>query len=407
MFDTARPANHELDNPKTAFDFEGLKILQVSTVADTVRRFIAPFARHFQSLGASVDAAANGVESDQDCRAIYNNCFDLPFSRSLLSKDNLLNAKRRLEQIVEKGQYDIVHVHTPIAAFITRHALRKRRHHLKVVYTAHGFHFMDGDKSIKSRMYRMAERIAANWTDHLIVINEMDYHNALRYKLGTPETVSLLPGIGIDLEEFSQANPELSTATSGDIRSELGLPDTANIFLMIAEYTANKRHCDAIEALSKTENKNFHLVLAGPRTEDFKLRQLAVACGVADRVHALGFRRDIAELLHASDAVLLVSDREGLPRSIMEALAMGKTVIGTRIRGTSDLLKDDVGILVRRRSPDDIAGAMQRSLEFESNNEARRKILAACDLSGILEAHEKIYQRLKFPAGNFFDRKEV
>ena len=253
-------------------------------------------------------------------------------------------------------------------------------------------------------MFRTAERIAANWTDHLIVINQMDYDNALRYGLGSPETVSLLPGIGIDLNEFSQANLDLSA--SSNVKAELGLPDSAHLFLMIAEYTTNKRHCDAIEALAKTENENFHLVLAGPRTDDHKLRQLAVECGVADRVHALGFRKDIAGLLQASDAVLLVSDREGLPRSIMEALAMGKTVIGTKIRGTSDLLKDDVGLLVPRRSPDDIAKAMLRSLDFESNQDARRKVLAACDISGILAEHEKIYQRVSLPNADLIVRKE-
>ena len=404
MDKTEISANYQSGGQKTASDFDGMKILQVSTVADTVRRFIAPFARHFQSLGAIVDTAANGVESDEDCQSVYNNCFDIPFSRSLLSKDNLLSARWRLKEIVAEGQYDIVHVHTPIAAFVTRHALRKSRKHLRVVYTAHGFHFMDGDKGLKSKVFRMAERIAARWTDHIIVINQMDYDNALRYRLGTPETVSLLPGIGIDLKEFSQANLDLSA--SSDIKTELGLPDTANLFLMVAEYTANKRHCDAIEALAKTENENFHLVLAGPRTEDDKLRQLAVDCGVADRVHALGFRKDVAGLLQASDAVLLLSDREGLPRSIMEALAMGKTVIGTKIRGTSDLLKDNVGLLVPRRSPDDIAKAMRRSLDFEPNQAARRRVLEACDITGILAEHEKIYQRVSLPVANPIVRKE-
>lgn len=397
-------ANHETSGQNTASDFDGMKILQVSTVAATVRAFITPFARHFQSLGATVDTAANGVESDEDCRSVYNNCFDLPFSRSLLSKDNLLNARWRLKQIVAEGKYDIVHVHTPIAAFVTRFALRKSRKHLRVVYTAHGFHFMDGDKSLKSKMFRTAERIAARWTDHLIVINQMDYDNALRYNLGSPETVSLLPGIGIDLKEYSQTN--LGLSASSNIKTELGLPDTANLFLMVAEYTANKRHCDAIEALAKTENENFHLVLAGPRTEGPKLRQLATEFGVAGRVHSLGYRKDIASLLQASDAVLLVSDREGLPRSVMEALAMGKTVIGTKIRGTSDLLKDNVGLLVARRSPDELAKAMHQSLDFESNQDARRRVLEACDISGILAAHEKIYQRVSLPAANRIDRKE-
>ena len=397
-------ANHQSGGQKAASDFDGMKILQVSTVAATVRVFIAPFARHFQSLGAVVDTAANGVESDADCQSVYNNCFDIPFSRSLLSKDNLLNARWRLKQIVAEGQYDIVHVHTPIAAFVTRHALRKSRKHLRVIYTAHGFHFMDGDESLKSRVFKMAERIAAKWTDHLIVINQMDYDNALRYGLGSPETVSLLPGIGIDLKEFSQANLELSA--SSDIKTELGLPDTAKLFLMMAEYTTNKRHCDAIEALAKTENENFHLVLAGPQIRHPKLTQLAVESGVADRVHILGFRKDCPELLQASDALLLVSDREGLPRSIMEALAMGKTVIGTKIRGTSDLLKDNVGLLVPRRSPDDLAKAMHRSLDFESNQDARRKVLEACEISGILAAHEKIYQQVSPPAANPIVRQE-
>ena len=171
-----------------------------------------------------------------------------------------------------------------------------------------------------------------------------------------------------------------------------------NLFflLMIAGFTKNKRHEVAIRAMATlTADDPFHLAIAGDGGKlKQQLQDLARELGVSNRVHFLGYRTDIQELLTAADVQLLISKREGLPRSVMEGLAFNKKIIGTRIRGIQDLLQDGVGILLDECTPSALAQAFKSSMTFEPNDERRLEVLERCSLKNILEEHEKLYGRL-------------
>ena len=97
-----------------------------------------------------------------------------------------------------------------------------------------------------------------------------------------------------------------------------------------------------------------HYLIAGRGAGGEQLYSLARQCGVEERVHLLGYRADVPELMAASDLYAFPSYREGLPVSMMEAMAMGKAVVCSRIRGNVDLLADGEGGFMRM--PDDVAG---------------------------------------------------
>ena len=103
------------------------------------------------------------------------------FSRSPLSKDNL-KAYKQLKNVIENGNYDIVHCHTPNASVITRLACRKfrKKNNLKVFYTAHGFHFYKGAPKVNWLVYYPIEKFCSRFTDKLITINTEDYELAKR-----------------------------------------------------------------------------------------------------------------------------------------------------------------------------------------------------------------------------------
>ena len=117
-------------------------LLIVATVAGTIAGFLAPYAAHFRSLGWRVDAAANGATSDPRLLEAFDRVHELPLSRSLRDVRGLERGRRALAEILETSP-DIVHVHTPIASFLTRIAVRQlpRDRRPAVAYTAHGFHF--------------------------------------------------------------------------------------------------------------------------------------------------------------------------------------------------------------------------------------------------------------------------
>ncbi len=94
----------------------------VATVSMTIRGFLTPYATHFREMGWHVDAAANGATSNPDLVGIFDQLHELPLSRSILDVRGILRAMSAITRILDRD-YDIVHVHTPIAAFVTRAAI--------------------------------------------------------------------------------------------------------------------------------------------------------------------------------------------------------------------------------------------------------------------------------------------
>ena len=341
------------------------RLLIVSTSAVTLRAFLAPIAEHFRLQGWQVDALAQGATTCALCQQSFDHVWDVVWSRNPKQLQNLLIAPHQVRDAVEEGQYDIVHTHTPVASFITRYALRNTHGAScpTVIYTAHGFHFHSEKRFYKNIIFLSLERLAGKWTDYLVVINRDDEYAARRYKLVPQERVVYMPGIGIDLAQYSPA--VVSDEETGRIRQELGLQKDEAFFLMIAEFNPGKRHGDAVKALKYLSRKQIHLVFAGTGPLMEQTRALANKLGLEDKVHFLGYRNDIPALLRASVASILPSEREGLPRSVMESLSLGVPVIGTDIRGIRDLLCDDTGIMVHVGDTKSLAEAMARVLDDE------------------------------------------
>jgi glycosyltransferase involved in cell wall biosynthesis len=322
--------------------------------------------------------------------------WDIDWTRDLTGLSGLPKQLRTVRQIVARGRYDIVHVHTPIAALVTRLALRLRdpRNGPKLVYTAHGFHFSADRTTPGSAAFLAAEKLAGRWTDELVVINRADRLAAERWRLVPADHLHLMPGIGLDIGRYRA--DQVGAADITGVRNGLGLSPGDALFLMIAEFTANKRHADAIMALLRLGRSDVHLAIAGREGHALPAaRRLITESGLDRQVHILGFRHDIPALIKASVATVLVSEREGLPRSVMESLALATPVIGTDIRGVSDLLSDGGGLLVKVGDVNAIAQAMGWMLNHPEDAQTYGKRgsakLASYDLSHIIALHDDLY----------------
>lgn len=368
------------------------KLLIVTTVPITIRGFLLPFVRHFQSLGWQVDGMAQDITQDQDCVESCDRVYDIQWSRNIFDPRNIFAGISRVREVVGQGDYDLVHVHTPIAAFITRYALRTNQK-TKVIYTAHGFHFYRGGNPIKNAIYFNLEKLAGKWTDYLVTINREDETVAKKHNFLPTERIYYTPGIGVDRNYY--ASGKNSATAIAAIRQELALSATDTLLLSIAEFTPRKRHPDLLNALARVANPKIHLALAGEGKIKSAMVKLAQRLGIAQQIHFLGYRQDIPTLIQAADAVLLVSQQEGLPRSIMEAMCLNTPVIGSNIRGTQDLLADDCGLLVELGNIDALAQAMIQVVEDRDRlatmaAKARVKI-KDYDLKHIIKQYDNIY----------------
>jgi glycosyltransferase involved in cell wall biosynthesis len=376
----------------------GGKMVHVATVHNTLRSFLLPFAKFFTAKGWQVDGIANGIDRCQRCKDTYHKTSEISWSRNPLAPSNFLKAAPRLRSLVEQGGYDIVHVHTPVAAFVARWALRKLRREgrVTVIYTAHGFHFHKLGSRAGNFGYRLLEKVAGRWTDYLVVINEEDRQAALHYKLVPPERLVLMPGIGVDTDALSPS--DVSEEAVQKVRTELGLARDSVLFLMIAEFTPNKRHVDVLHAIARAKEIPFRVAFAGEGSTLEATKALASELGVADRVIFLGFRQDIPALIRAARATLIVSLREGLPRSTMESLSLEVPAIGTDIRGVRDLLSGECGILVPPKDPAALSEALCRlaqdvSLATAMGCRGREKMTGEYRLENVIRLHEDLYAR--------------
>lgn len=372
--------------------------LFVTTVSVTLEAFLVPFAEHLRAEGWRIDGLANGASSNPRIADTFDNLYDVAWTRNPLAPSNVLGTSAKVRGIVEAGGYDIVHVHTPIAAFVTRLALRSLRSKPGgpvVIYTTHGFHFYEGGATTSNVLYRTLERRAAAWTDCLVTINHEDFEAAQHLGGIAPERVRYIPGIGVDTERFSP--DAVAAEEAAVVRRELGIPDHAFMLTMVAEFAPVKRHDHALRALAQVTNPSVVLVLVGDGPLEPVLREKVVALGLADRVRWAGYRRDIPAVLAASDALLLASEREGLNRSVLEAMASGIPVIGTNTRGITDAVSSDAGWIVPKNDLGALAHAIEAAAADADDRRrrgaaARGRAVSEFALPRIIEAYEELYR---------------
>ena len=298
------------------------KVLFVATVVKThIMEFHIPYLKMFKEMGwETAVAARNDYENPADCVIPYCDIYyNIPFERNPLKPGNL-KAYKELKHIIDEGEYDIVHCHTPVGAMLTRLAAKQaRRKGTKVFYTAHGFHFYKGAPAINWILYYPVEKWLSRYTDVLITINKEDYERAKTFKASK---VCYVPGVGIDLKKFNEGyvNKEQK-------RREIGVSANDFVLLSVGELIPRKNHEVVIRALSvlKQLDKLIHIeyVICGRGAYEIDLKKLAEELDVADHVHFLGYRNDISEICNCADLFVFMSHQEGLPVALMEAMACG------------------------------------------------------------------------------------
>lgn len=322
-----------------------MKILYVTTIGKTMD-FFEDIVLAMTNKNILVDIATNennGRTATNDffhelgCKIYHLSCVRSPF------KIDNLKAIREIKIIVRKGGYDIVHCHTPIASVCTRIAcVSLRGKGLKVLYTAHGFHFYSGAPLKNWLLYFSVEWLCSWMTDILITINMEDYRRAKKH-LHAKRTV-YIPGVGVDIDKFSAG---VDDRRRKEMRAEFGMLDSDIAVLSVGELNKNKNHQTVIYALSKLKNKKrslrgrLHYFIAG--TGSWEKRLLSVANKAGVKMHLLGYRKDVPDLMNMADVYVLPSLREGLNVSLMEAMAAGLPIVASKIRGNTDLIRDGYG----------------------------------------------------------------
>lgn len=327
------------------------KALIVTHVSGFVPQFEMNNVRTLQDLGYEVHYATNynnvsyGTDNHRlDGTGIVRHQVD--FARSPFDIKAHKVACQQLKELMKSENFSLLHCHTPVGAALARIvACKYRKKGLKVIYTAHGFHFYKGAPLKYWLLFYPVERYLAGKTDVLITINQEDFERAQHFCKHKKTKVEWLPGVGVDLAYWSgkDLKPGEREEIRKNIRWELSVADDEQMLLSVGELIPRKNHECVIRALAEHKKKgakNFRYFICGHGDLEAYLRALIDELGLSKEVTLLGYCHNIREILYASDLFVFPSNQEGLPMALMEAAAAGVALKASDIRGNREILKE-------------------------------------------------------------------
>jgi glycosyltransferase involved in cell wall biosynthesis len=306
----------------------------------------------------------------------------------------------RLVRFLRDARCEIVHTHSSKAGILGRVAARLAGVPV-VVHTVHGWSFRPGQSPLVFRSYVWLERLCARWCRALVVVAEADRAEGLTLGIGRPEKYVLIRS-GIEIETYRDVG-----LTRAEARRRIGVPEDVFVVGSVGRLSCQKAPLDLLKAFAGVarERPDARLVMVGdgPLRREFEVAM--ERAGLQERVHLLGLRRDVPELLRAFDVFALASRWEGLPRVFPQAMAAGLPIVATRVDGAADAIASgESGWLV---DVGDVAGMAHRLLELAADP-ARARAMGMAGLRRVEEFSatrmvgqlEELYARLVDAGGD-------
>jgi len=368
-----------------------LKVCQLCAVDFTLKNFLLPLIDVQIKNGDEVISICSGGEYVDDLQKSGYVIETLPITRGMNPIKHLYSIWM-LYWFMRREKFDVVHVHTPVAALLGRIAAKLCGVPL-IVYTAHGFYFHDDMPSTKRKFFVGLERVAGHFTDLLFTQSAEDAESAIKEGIVSENKVFAI-GNGVDVTRFDPSNFLGNIQT----RSELNIPENAFLVGMIGRQVKEKGIIDLLNAacmLAKKYNDIYFLIIGDKLDSDHaagvesSIHQTRALLG--DRLIITGMRSDIPELLSTMNLFTLPSWREGMPRTIIEAMMMGLPVIATNIRGSREEVVDGkTGILVPLHDPSELGNAIEKlyldiKLSEKMGSEGRLRALDLYDEQQVIE----------------------
>jgi glycosyltransferase involved in cell wall biosynthesis len=339
-------------------------VLHLCAVEFTALALLQPQAQEMRRRGYDVRLACapHGGAFDQRLEPFAP--IDVRFPRSLRPLQ-IAAAMTKWSRLMFALRPDLVHLHTPSIALTTR-LLPSRAvpTGTRVVYTVHGFAHVWDDMTVRDRLLERVERALAPRADLLLFQSREDLEHAQRLRYAT--RLGYL-GNGVEDEWFHIPAPE---RTTGPLR-----------LLFVGRLIREKGLPELLEALPHVPDVDLTVVGAQlPSDRDGverEIRALAARPPLLGRVTFTGsqdraqVRRRVAE----AHAMVLPSNREGVPRCLIEGFAAGRPAVATDVRGCREVVQDGVtGFLVPPRDPVALAAALRRLAAVE---QARFRVMSA------------------------------
>ena len=321
-----------------------------------------------RQVGFDVTVICGKVAFADELRSRGISVLHIPFAREIDPLTDLRCAWQ-LFRILRRERFDIVHSHNPkgglLGPVVARMARAVNAASTVVVHTVHGLLFNDETPALKRLLAIAAERWTASWCDHLLFQSGEDFTYALSHGFKPPDRLHLI-GNGIDQTRFDRSKYPRAREQK---RAELGWQKGHLVVGIVGRLVAEKGFPEffAMAAILARKFAELRFLVVGITEPDQRdaldATQLSRQFGIQDRCTILEQRRDMPELYACMDVAVLPSHREGIPRAIMEASAMGVPVVASDIRGCREVIVDrETGILFPARDVASFVAAVESLL---------------------------------------------
>jgi glycosyltransferase involved in cell wall biosynthesis len=287
---------------------------------------------------------------------------------------------------------DVVHTNSSKAGIVGRLAAR-RAGVGRVIHTVHGWPFHDQQRAPVSAMWKTLERRAAPLANLLVVVAETDRDKGLAAGIGRPEQyVTVRSGL-----ELGRYGPD--AAARRQVRAELGWSPEQLVVGAVNRLSPQKDPCTLVRAAAQAlrHRRDARLLVVGDGPLRAEVEALVAELGIGDQVVLTGLRHDVPRLLTAMDVFVSASRWEGLPRTVLQAMATGVPVVATDADGVVDVVVDErTGLLASRSSPDLLGAAIVRLLDDSALaarlSAAAAERLPAFDATVMVRRLEELYE---------------
>lgn len=336
-----------------------MKIVQIAAIESTHIKLLKALNEESVKKGAEVHCVCTTGNKKKELQKQGVIVHDIKIDRKISLLGNIKSIYRMLK-LFKKLKPDIVHTHTPVASVLGRIAAKLAKVP-NIIYTAHGFYFHDGMSKKTYFIYFHIEKIIGKiCTDYIFTQSREDYitakkNNFLRKK---KQNNYFHISNGIDLNnEFNINN--ISEKKIKDIKLKHNIKKGDIIVTFIGRLVKEKGILDLLEAYSKLESKNVKFIIIGSLSDSERDKDTIKIIEKYKKntdVIFTGQISNINEYLTLSDIYCLPSYREGMPRSIIEAMAMKNAIIATKIRGSrEEVVENETGYLTPLKSSKYIA----------------------------------------------------
>ncbi len=378
------------------------KVLMLASVASMIDQFNMPNIRLLQEMGYEVSIACN-FEEGNTCDAarirklkkiLRNMCvtvyqWDCP--RNIYAISKCVRAYYQLSMILQLQDFAWIHCHSPSGGALGRIAAYKNN--VKVVYTAHGFHFYQGAPVKNWLLYYPAEKLLSYITNILITVNREDY--VLAKRLLKAKRIYYIPGIGIDIGRFPDRRPKVVAKNRRKVCKAYQIPENAILLLSVGELSIRKNHRTAIRALAELRRVDVYYLICGQGEQKQALLGEADKLGVSRYIRFAGYQENVADIYYAADIFVFPSLQEGMPVALMEAMASGLPCVASLVRGSRELTKG-VGFtplqVQQLRNMLELFIDDPKQREYEGSN--NRKRIQLYQLCRVQNKMKRIYQEL-------------